>query len=114
MFVRIEFEDINSSETMQQLYGSPSGTCLSSSNSLCIVPKYVREIKGLQVGFWYLDINIINKHYFGILSALSHIKSFDGVKSVDILPINFDCPTSEEDFSKIDKELIKYMNSSFI
>ncbi len=117
MYIRVEFEDLTNDKTnatMQQLYGSPSGTCLCSMNSINMTSKKVRDAKNLSVGFWYLDVNILNKHYFGVLSALSHIKSYYGVKSVDVIPINSTRPVSEEEWNQIQKELEKYMDCSYL
>ncbi len=117
MYIRIEFEDLTNAkteETMEELYGIPSGTCLTSKNSLSIRPKIVRQTKDLSVGFWYLDIDILNRHYYGVLSALSHIKSYYGVKSVDILPIEIKRPETDEEYHKIEEELTKYMDKCYI
>ncbi len=89
MIIRIEFTNCESKETddtMQTFYGSPSGTCLTSTNA-CLLrsPKTYKE-KGHSVGFWYLDIDILNKHYYGVLSALSELLQYPGVAKVDILP----------------------------
>lgn len=90
MIIRIEFTNCDSKETedtMQTFYGSPSGTCLTSSNACLLRPEKTWKEKGLSVGFWYLDIDILNRYYYGIISALSELLRYPGVAKVDILPL---------------------------
>jgi hypothetical protein len=112
MIIRIEFTDCESQTTkgtMETLYGSPSGTCLSSSKSCPLCPKAVREEKGLSVGFWYLDIDILNKHYCGVMSALSGLLTYPGVAKVDILPFEREVDgLSEEQWYELLDALVAY------
>jgi hypothetical protein len=115
MYIRIEFKNIDTEETrntMELLYGSPNGTCLCSRHSLTIMPKEVREKKGLSVGFWYLDADVLNTYYGGCINALYHLRKYPGVASVNILPIKMKRPTSDDDYDLIESYLVKYMNSA--
>ena len=102
MIIRIEFtncESLETQDTMQTFYGSPSGTCLTSSNSCFLRPEQIYKQKGLSVGFWYLDIDILNKHYYGVISALSDLLKYPGVAKVDILPFEREVQgISEEEY----------------
>ncbi len=40
--------------------------------------------KNKNVNVWYLDEHILNRHYFGVESALDHIREMPGVKSPDM------------------------------
>ena len=90
MYIRIEFEDVESDKTKDTqclLLGSPSGTCLSSSNSRRLFSKEIIEVVGNSVVFWYLDVDIINKHYCGVRTCLNELVRYPGVRRVDVLPI---------------------------
>ena len=90
MYIRIEFEDVESDKTKETQYlffGSPNGTCLASSNAHMLSSKEIREVVGDSVVFWYLDVDILNKHYFGVRSCLNDLVRYPGVSRVDVLPI---------------------------
>jgi len=90
MYIRIEFKDVESDKTKETQFlflGSPSGTCLSSSNARMLSSKEIREAVGNSVVFWYLDVDILNKYYFGVISSLNDLTRYPGVSRVDILPI---------------------------
>lgn len=118
MYIRIEFENLESKETdetMQTFLGSPSGTCLSSSNSFMILPQQLREKRPSPIVFWYLDINILNQYYTGVLNALSHLKSYKGVKSIDILDVKDvdHSSLSKEEFIAFSDSFSKYIDRIF-
>ena len=80
MIIRIEFKDLLSEDTLetrQQFFGSPSGTCLTSTNA-----HPIDAAPNNPVVFWYLDNDIIAKYYNGWWSCKDHLESFPGVKSV--------------------------------
>lgn len=92
MYIRIEFKDVesdNTRDTQCLFFGSPSGTCLSSLNACRLSSKEIREVVGDSdsVVFWYLDVDILNKHYFGVRSCLNDLVRYPGVGRVDVLPI---------------------------
>lgn len=80
MIIRIEFEDLQSEgtqETQFQFFGSPNGTCLTSTGA-----HPINAVSNSPVIFWYLDSDIIDEHYSGWSSCKDHLESFPGVKSV--------------------------------
>ncbi len=90
MYIRIEFENIGSDETtdtQEILFGSPNGMFLSSSNAFRVSSKKIRDIVGDSVAFWYLDVDILNKHYYGVMNCLNELVKYPGVSRVDVLPI---------------------------
>jgi hypothetical protein len=94
MYIRIEFnnlESVETRETKELLFGSPSGTFLSSSNAFMINSKEIRETSGRSVVFWYVDVDVLNKHYSGVMSCLNSLLTYDGVCRVDVLPIEGPC-----------------------
>lgn len=108
MLIRIEFEDLETSETrntMSILYGSPTGGyCLDSKNSRNVTPKSIRDTCGFSVSYWYVDVDVLNKYYGGVLSALNNIKKMSGVSSVMVIPYNDKWSSYEE----IDKFIETY------
>lgn len=113
MFIRIKFDNIESAETketQQLFFGIPSGTCLSSSNAHQLSSKQIKEIVGISAGFWYLDIDILNKYYGGVLSCLNGLLTYPGVSRIDILPIEENYNTCIEHFDKLEPLLMKYVN----
>ena len=83
MYIRIEYKDIESDktkETQQLFFSIPNGMFLSSTNAHAISP---RE----EVVFWYLDEEILHKHYGGVMNCLHSLLQYHGVGRVDILPV---------------------------
>lgn len=116
MIIRISFEDCASDatqKTLETFYGIPSGTCLTSSNAVPLYSTKIRKLKGLSVGFWYLDVLILNKHYGGVLKALSDLLSYPGVESVDILDVEKN-PNRlyNNEFNELQEYLLKYLDGS--
>ena len=112
MYIRIEFEDVDSAKTKdtQQLFFSvPNGMFLSSSNAYMISSDEIREIMGNSVVFWYLDVDIPNKHYRGVTNCLNELGNYPGVKQIDILPINESYNNFNEKFDNLLTILIKYV-----
>lgn len=110
MIIRIVFENINSAETietMQELTGSPSGTCLSSSNS--IMMQYAKNCQYMN-DFWYLDVNILNKYYGGVRACLNSLSTYSGVKSVDVVPVDYTREYILANLDAVRSELLHYVD----
>jgi len=111
MYIRIEFDDIENyktKETLQLFLGIPNGTCLSSLNSHMISSKEIREVVGISVIFWYLDIDILNKHYGGVIYCLNELLEYQGVCRIDILPIELHY--DNEKFDDLINTLMQYVH----
>ena len=111
MYIRIEFKDIENDETKntQELFlSSPNGMFLTSSHAYMIGSKKIREAVGISVVFWHLDIDILNKHYGGVIYCLNELLKYPGVGRVDILPI--EGQYHNEKFDDLLTILIKYVN----
>ena len=111
MYIRIEFKDIESDktiETQELFFGDPNGMFLTSSKAQMVSPKEIREIVGCSVVFWYLDIDILNKHYNGVMHCLNGLLHYPGVKSVDILPIEGHQHCNDK-FDDLSKTLMDYL-----
>lgn len=110
MIIRIVFENINSAETietMQELTGSPSGTCLSSSNS--IMMQYAKTCQYMNY-FWYLDVNILNKYYGGVRACLNSLSTYSGVKSVDVVSLDYTREYILANLDAVRSELMHYVD----
>ena len=109
MFIRIEFEDIDSDSTgnaRQIFFSSPNGICLSL-NAYAISSDEIRELVGHSVVFWHLDVDVLNKRG-GVLTCLNGIMGYLGVRYVDVLPIEGKFEKSD-DFMNI---LMQYVDRS--
>lgn len=105
MYICIKFENLESEGTQatrQLLYGVPNGTCLSSSNSQVISTRLNKS-----VGVWYLDIDVLNKHYGGVLNCLKTLSKYAGVVSVDVLP--FEEALTSENIDDMREKLADYV-----
>lgn len=80
-------ESNKTKETLHFFLSSPNGMFLSSLNSCILSSNEIREATGHSVVFWYLDIDILNKKYGGVMNCLNKLSEYPGVCSVDILPI---------------------------
>ena len=112
MYIRIEFENVESDKTKETqciFLGNPSGTCLTSSNAYRLSSKELQEIVGNSVVFWYLDIDILNTHYFGVISSLNDLKKYPGVCRVDVLPIEGNFNSSIGKFDELCTILMIYI-----
>lgn len=90
MYIRIEFNDIqsdNTKKTQQLFFGIPNGMFLSSSNAHAISLHYTDDVVEKSVMFWHVDVDILNKHYGGVMKCLNSLLTYDGVGRVDILPV---------------------------
>ena len=106
MYIRIKFEDIESDKTKETLglfFSSPNGMFLTSSNSHSIG---ATQLFDYSVVFWYLDINILNKHHGGVMKCLNGLLKYPGVGSVDVLPIE-GCYTNIDELNTI---LMQYVH----
>lgn len=110
MYIRIDFENLESEETgdtLMLLTGSPSGTCLSSTNAFQVCRTYDGRSY-----YWYLDDDVISKHYHGVASGVfDHLGSYPGVKSVNLLLVNPlpNPPRTAEDFDNL-SDIVKSSN----
>jgi hypothetical protein len=90
MYIRIEFENIGSAKTKETqglFFGSPNGMFLTSSNAHMLSSMEMRDTVGHSVVFWHLDVDILNKHYGGVINCLNNLLKYSGVSRVDVLPI---------------------------
>ena len=113
MYIRIEFEDVGSAktqETQQLFFGIPNGMFLTSSNARRLSSKEMRDAVGSSVAFWYLDIDILNKHYGGVMKCLNSLVKYAGVSRVDILPIEGHYDSFIEKVDDLFAILMKYIN----
>lgn len=113
MYIRVEFEDVtsdNTKETQCLLFGIPNGMFLTSSNARMIYSKEMQEAFGNSVMFWHLDINILNKHYGGVLNCLNSLLRYPGVCRVDILPIEGDYDTFIDKYDELLSILMNYIS----
>jgi len=109
MYIRIEFEDIESDKTKetQQLFaGIPNGMFLSSTNAHAISSKEILDEVGNSVVFWHLDVEILNRHYGGVMNCLHSLLQYHGVGRIDILPVE----GSYDRFDDLISILMRYMN----
>lgn len=109
MYIRIEFENLESTETqntMMDFGGSPSGTCLSSTNGWSLTTSAVQAANPA-LYFWHLDEEILNKHYGGMESALNHLRGYAGVRSITVLP--FDRPYDHSAVYELRKLMLNFV-----
>ena len=114
MYIRIEFDDIESVKTKetQELFCSiPNGMFLTSSNAHMIYLDKIRETKSYSVMFWHLDVDILNKYYGGVLKCLNGLLTYSGVTRVDILPVEGHYDSFSRNFDILTNALIKYIDS---
>jgi hypothetical protein len=110
MFIRIEFENIDSPETEQtqfEFMSSPNGTCLTSSHAHPI------SAKNKSVVFWYLDVNILNRSYGGVMECFKHLLNFSGVKRIDILPVEGKA-TDADSYTVLETRLMDFVDRSYL
>lgn len=113
MYIRIEFEDISSAktkETQELFFSIPNGMFLTSSNAHMLSSKEIRDAVGKSVVFWHLDVDILNKHYGGVMNCLNALVKYSGVSRVDILPIEGHYDTFIGKFDDLFAILMRYMN----
>lgn len=113
MYIRIEFEDVESAktkETRELFCSSPNGMFLTSSNAHMIYLDKIRETKGYSVMFWHLDVDILNKHYGGVLNCLNGLLTYPGVGRVDILPVEGHFDSFSRNFDELTNILEKYID----
>lgn len=104
MYIRIEFEDIesaNTKETQELFFSSPNGTFLCSTNGYMMTSKEIVKKVGYSVVFWHLDVEVLNKHYGGVEECLNALLRYEGVSRVDILPIEEDGDCSLEKYDNL-------------
>jgi hypothetical protein len=109
MYIRIEFEDVGSAktkETQELFFGIPNGMFLTSSNAHMLSSKEIRDAVGHSVVFWHLDVDILNKHYCGVMNCLNGLVKYSGVRRVDILPID----TFIGKYDDLSAILMRYIN----
>ena len=114
MYIRIEFDDIESAKTKetQELFCSiPNGMFLTSSNAHMIYLDEMKERKGYSVMFWHLDVDILNKHYGGVMRCLNSLLRYPGVSHVDVLPVEGHYDSFSRNFDELTNALIKYIDN---
>jgi hypothetical protein len=112
MYIRIECKDIESDktkETQQLFFGIPNGMFLSSTNAYAISSNEMREAVGNSVMFWYIDVDILNKHYGGVMNCLHSLLQYHGIGRVDILPVEGDYYSIGK-FDELMTILMRYIN----
>ncbi len=90
MYIRIEFENTESyhtKKTRQLFFSCPNGMFLTSSKAHLISSNEIREEGKDAVVFWYLDVEILQKYYGGVRKCLDELREYQGVRRVDILPV---------------------------
>lgn len=113
MYILIKFEDINSKktkETQELFFSNPNGTFLSSSYAQMISSDEMRKLVGYSVVFWYIDVDILNKHYGGVVNCLNELLKYPGVSSVDILPLEGNYDNFIRNYDQITNILMKYID----
>jgi hypothetical protein len=110
MYIRIEFEDIeshNTKKTRQLFFSCPNGMFLTSSKSYLISSVEIQEAGKNSVVFWYLDVEILQKYYGGVRKCLDELREYQGVRRVDMLPVEENFIGKRDELSTI---LMKYIN----
>ncbi len=117
MYIRVEFENIESDatkETQHLFFGSPNGMFLTSYKARLLSSKEIRAAVGNSVVFWYLDIDILNTHYGGVMTCLNSLVKYPGVSRVDVLPFEEKYDTFIGKFDDLDAMLMKYIHGVYI
>jgi hypothetical protein len=112
MYIRIECKDITSDktkETQQLFFSIPNGMFLSSTNAHPISPNEMQGVVKNSVVFWYVDIEILNKHYGGVINCLHSLLQYHGVGRVDILPVEGNYHSVGK-FDELMTILMRYIN----
>ena len=110
MYIRIEFEDTENHETIKTrhlFFSCPNGMFLTSSKSYLISSNEIREVGKNAVVFWYLDVEILQKYYGGVTKCLDELREYQGVRRVDILPVEGNFIGKHAELMTI---LMKYIN----
>ena len=110
MYIRIKLKDIESDktkDTLQLFFSIPNGMFLSSLKAYPISSVEIREVSKNSVVFWYVDVDILNKYYDGVMKCLHELLQYQGVSRVDILPIEGDFIGKRNELLTI---LMKYIN----
>lgn len=113
MYIRIEFENVESAktkETQELFFGIPNGMFLTSSNAHMLSSKEIRDTVGNSVVFWHLDVDVLNKHYKGVLNCLNGLLKYPGVSRVDVLPIEGHYDSFIGKFDDLFAILMRYVN----
>ena len=110
MYIRIEFENTDShatKKTRQLFFSCPNGMFLTSSKSYLISSNEIREASKESVVFWYLDTDILQKYYGGVKKCLDELRDYQGVRRVDILPVEGNFIGKHEELLTV---VMKYIN----
>jgi hypothetical protein len=111
MYIRIEFKDTENDETKKTqrlFFSTPNGMFLSSLHAQMLSSKEMREVVGISVLFWYLDIHVLNKYYGGDIYCLNELLKYPGVRRVDMLPIKGQY--CDEKYDELMTILMQYIN----
>jgi hypothetical protein len=109
MYIRIEFENTDShatKKTRQLFFSCPNGMFLTSSKAYLISSNEIREVGKESVVFWYLETEILQKYYGGVKKCLDELRDYQGVRRVDILPVEGNFIGKHEELTI----LMKYIN----
>ena len=113
MYIRIEFENVGSAktnETQHLFFSIPNGMFLTSSKAFMLSSKEMKDAVGYSVVFWHLDVDILNKHYYGVMNCLNSLLKYSGVSRVDVLPIEECYDTFNGNFDDLYVILMRYIN----
>ena len=110
MYIRIEFENTdshNTKKTRQLFFSCPNGMFLTASKAYFISSNEIREVGKDAVVFWHLDTDILHKYYGGVTKCLQELREYQGVRRVDILPVEREYIGKHDELLTI---LIQYVN----
>jgi hypothetical protein len=112
MYILVTFENLDSEETkntLLHLHGSPNGTFLAHP---CL-SRIMYDRFGQKYRTWWIDINVLNRCYGGILNAFNMIiKNFPGVERIDILPFEEDVKDmTDEEYTSFGIKVCNYITS---
>jgi len=113
MYIRIEFDHLESKETQATIFlffGSPNGTFLCSRGAHPVSVKAIHDASGGSVAMWYVDKEVIEKYYGGVECALTGLRSYKGVKRVDVVPYKESPSHFIDRFEELDMILLKYVD----
>ena len=113
MYIRIEFDQLESKETQRTMFlffGSPNGTFLCSRGASPVCTRAIDAASGGSVAMWYVDEEVVEKYYNGVERALTSLRSYTGVKRVDVIPFTEHPSQFTDRFEELDTILLKYVD----
>jgi hypothetical protein len=88
MILRLEFDELPGADVSKQvlLYSVTSYTALHSDTACRLQSTHIKGECGKdRICFWYVDDGILEEMYFGVEKSINHLRSFPGVKQIQIL-----------------------------